>query len=86
MKNSLLFSMTMLSFITLNSCAAPNFGMQEANSMYPQSYTETHTKTVMVAPPSYSMPAMPSSNITPNSIYQPSKSPDEIQKKIEASI
>jgi len=63
MKSLSLSVMSVLGMIGLSSCApqiatSPNCG-------FPQSVTETHTKTTLVAPPSYSTPYLP-----PAAIYQ----------------
>lgn len=65
MKNTLKKLAVLLSILTLNSCAMPNLVTNPNNSQYPQSVSETHTKTTIVAPPSYGPAYMP-----PSAIYQ----------------
>lgn len=55
---------TLLGLLTLTSCAMPGV-VSNPNCGFPQSVTETHTKTTLVAPPSYSTPYLP-----PAAIYQ----------------
>lgn len=64
MRNLTLSLIPMLGLLTLSSCAMPGV-VSNPNCGFPQSVTETHTKTTLVAPPSYSTPYLP-----PAAIYQ----------------
>lgn len=48
--------------VILSSCCAPS--AYAPNGSFPQSITETHTKTTMVMPPSYATVSMPPPSIT----------------------
>lgn len=76
-----LISTAMLSLLILSSCAMPSV-VSNPNSGYPQSVTETHTKTTIVAPPSYSTPYMP-----PAAIYQvsPQQQTENLQSQFQAT-
>ena len=60
-----------LVFLSLQSCMSPATSMpnmwgNQANSSFPTSTTESHTKTTIVSPPSYNMV-----NLQPSLITQP---------------
>lgn len=61
--------------VVLSSCTMPGV-VSNPNNCFPQSVTETHTKTTLVAPPSYNMPYLP-----PSAIYQtaPVQAPQVMQ-------
>lgn len=69
----------MLGLLTLSSCAMPGV-VSNPNNNYPQSVTETHTKTTLVAPPSYNMPYLP-----PSAIYQVPPQQQSFQGQYQAS-
>lgn len=64
MKMTLKTIISLCGMLTFNACTMPGV-VSNPNNCYPQSVTETHTKTTLVAPPSYSMPYLP-----PSAIYQ----------------
>lgn len=64
MKNYLNAFYLLATSFFIQSCCGPA-SLSNPNTYYPQSVTETHTKTTLVAPPSYNMPYLP-----PSAIYQ----------------
>jgi hypothetical protein len=64
MRRFLISMVPVLGILTLSSCSMPGV-VSNPNNCFPQSVTETHTKTTLVAPPSYNMPYLP-----PSAIYQ----------------
>ena len=68
MKKILCAVVPVLGVLTLSSCSMPGVVSNPncaSNCVFPQSVTETHTKTTLVAPPSYATPYLP-----PAAIYQ----------------
>lgn len=76
--NTIAIIAVMCGILTLSSCAIPGY-MSNSNNCFPQSVTETHTKTTLVAPPSYSMPYLP-----PSAIYQ--SAPQQMPMPMQAPI
>lgn len=76
MKKFNLISFALFGITTFSSCAIPGM-VSNPNNSYPQSVTESHTKTTLVSPPSYAAAYLP-----PAQIYQSAPQAQQMQSPL----